>query len=52
VGVPAGAYADPPDAPPGGPAIDAPTLSLGELGEGQTLTFDGAADTFRRCCAS
>ena len=44
-GVPAGAYADPPDAAPGGAVIDAPTLSLGDLGEGQTLTFDGAADT-------
>ena len=44
-GVPAGAYADPPDPAPGGAVIDAPTLSLGDLGEGQTLTFDGAADT-------
>jgi len=47
-GVPAGAYADPPDAPPdapGGAVIDAPTLSLGDLGQGQTLTFGGAADT-------
>lgn len=43
--VPPGAYADPPDPTPGGAVIDAPTLSLGDLGQGQTLTFDGAADT-------
>lgn len=41
-----GAYADPnTDAGAGGALIDAPTLSLGDLGQGQTLTFDGAADT-------
>ncbi len=41
-----GAYADPnTDAGAGGAPIDAPTLSLGDLGQGQTLSFDGAADT-------
>lgn len=47
LGTPAGAYADPAtDAPPpGGAVADAPTLALADLGEGQTLTFDGAADT-------
>lgn len=51
-GVSVGAHADPAvDAPPGtdtpigGAVIDAPTLSLGDLGEGQTLTFCCAADT-------
>ncbi|HTY28830.1 MAG TPA: hypothetical protein VMD51_11940 [Mycobacterium sp.] len=51
-GVPAGAHADPTaDAPPatdtpsGGAVIDAPTISLGDLGQGPTLSFNGAADT-------
>lgn len=42
---PGGAHADPADPTPGGAVVDAPTLSLGDLGQSPNLTFYGAADT-------